>query len=189
MTKQEKMLQKGFRYLNRFLVLMYRLGMAPLINCFPSLFGQIMILSHTGRKSGRKYQSGLNFYELDGSIYCTAGFGSGSDWYRNISANPTAEVWVNNNRHLCSVEEIENNLVNLPIMRQVLICSGFAAYAAGINPRKLSDDALFEAVAEYRLIRLKRVEARTGNGGPGDLAWINALLLLMMLPALFRKKK
>jgi len=189
MNEQEKMLQKGFRYLNRFMVLMYRLGMAPLINCFPTLLGQIMILNHTGRKSGKKYQSGLNFYEQDGNIYCAAGFGSGSDWYRNITANPTVEVWVNNHWHSCTVEEIENNKDNLHLMRQVLICSGFAAYAAGINPRKLSDDALFDAVSTYRLMRLKRVEARTGNGGPGDLAWINALLVMMLLPALFRKKK
>lgn len=189
MNTQEKTMQKAFRVLNRFMVMMYRLGMAPLLNCFPPILGQIMILNHTGRKSGRKYQSGLNFFEQDGSIYCAAGFGSGSDWYRNITVNPHVEVWVNNNWHLCTVEEIENNMENLPIMRQVLICSGFAAYAEGIDPRKLSDEALFDAVSSYRLIKLKRVEPRTGNGGPGDLAWIFALLLLVLLPVIFRKKK
>ena len=189
MNKQEKVLQRSFRYLNRCMVLMYRLGMAPLVNCFPPLFGQIMILTHTGRKSGKKYQSGLNFAQMNGDIYCTAGFGSESDWYRNIIANPQVEVWINNHWHRCSVEEISNTIENIDIMRQVLVCSGFAAYAAGINPRKLSDEALFEITSSYRLLRLRRAEARTGPGGPGDLAWINTLLLMLILPVVFRKRK
>lgn len=189
MNKQEKVLIRSFRYLNRFMVLMYRLGMGPLINCFPQLFGQIMILTHTGRKSGKRYRSGLNYAQMKGDIYCIAGLGPESDWYQNIIANPQVEVWVNKDWHLCSVEEIPNNLENIDIMRRVLICSGFAAYVAGINPRKLSDQALFKITSKYCLLRLRRVEARTGTGGPGDLAWINALLLMLILPMLFRKRK
>ena len=58
-------------------------------------------------------------------------------------------------------------------MRQVLIASGFAApLFAGMNPKTIGEKELAEITAPYRLIRIQRTEARTGPGGPDDLAWL-----------------
>ena len=58
------------------------------------LSGQIMVLTHTGRKSGLRRRTPVNYALVDGEVYCTAGFGQISDWYRNILANPQVEVWL-----------------------------------------------------------------------------------------------
>jgi hypothetical protein len=49
----------------------------------------------------------------------------------------------------------------------------------------------FEAVtADYRLIRIRLTEARTGSGGPGELAWLWPLATMILLPlALLRRRK
>ena len=52
-------------------------------------------------------------------------------------------------------------------------------------------NAELEAVTvDYRLIHIRRTEARTGRGGPGDLAWVWPLATLILLPlVLFRRRK
>ncbi len=60
----------------------------------------------------------------------------------------------------------------LQMMRAALIGSGFAVYAAGIDPRRMSDADLARATPDYRVLRITRIEPRTGPGGPGDLAWV-----------------
>ena len=71
------------------MLLMWRFGLGTWLNVWPSVIGQIMVLTHTGRKSGLKRHTPVNYALVEGEIYCTAGYGRGSDWYRNIEANPT----------------------------------------------------------------------------------------------------
>lgn len=75
------------------MVLLWRLGLGKWINARPAVAGRIMVLNHTGRKSGLLRQTPLNYAIIDGEIYCTAGLGETTDWYRNILANPHVEVW------------------------------------------------------------------------------------------------
>lgn len=63
-----------------------------------------------------------------------------------------------------------------PLLRQVLIASGFATMLAGINPYTIDDRSLDLATSTYRLICIRRTAARTGSGGPSDLAWVWLLL-------------
>lgn len=47
----EEQLRQAFKYLNRVMVPLWRLGLGPLINIWPSVGGQIMVIMHIGRKS------------------------------------------------------------------------------------------------------------------------------------------
>ena len=70
-----------------------------------------------------------------------------------------------------------------------MIASGFAARLAGIDPLRMSDEELADASASYPLVHIRRTEARTGLGGPGDLAWVwpwTTVILLILL--LFRPR-
>jgi hypothetical protein len=77
-----------------------------------------------------------------------------------------------------------------PLLRQVLIDTGFAAGAVGIDPVGMTNAELEAVTVDYRLIHIRRTEARTGRGGPGDLAWVWPLATMMLLPlVLFRRRK
>jgi deazaflavin-dependent oxidoreductase (nitroreductase family) len=186
----EEQLRRGFKYFNRFMLLMWRLGLGRWINAWPAVGGRIMVVTHTGRKTGRRRRTPLNYTEANGDIYCTAGFGGNSDWYRNILADPLVEVWLPEGWWAGLAEEVLDDQVKLPLLRQVLIDSGFAARAAGLDPMAMSNAELEAATAKYRLIRIRRAAARTGRGGPGDLAWVWPLATFILLPmVLFRRKR
>ena len=182
----EKKLRQGFKYFNRFMLLMWRLGLGQWVNLWPEVGGQIMVLTHTGRKTGLQRRTPVNYALVGGELYCTAGFGHISDWYRNIVADPNVEVWLPDGWWAGLAEEITDPAGRLPLLREVLIGSGFAAYMAGINPRSMTDEALDAATTDYRLLRIRRTEARTGPGGPGDLAWLWPLSTLILMWLLFR---
>ena len=184
-------LRRAFYWLNRFMILMWRLGLGIWLNDARTS-GQIMVITHIGRKSGLRRQTPVNYALVDGELYCTAGFGRLSDWYRNIRAQPKVEVWLPHGRWMGEVSDITDSPNYVTLMRQVLIGSGFAALLAGINPRKMSDEELIAASRGYRLLHIRRTVAATGPGGPGDLAWIwpiTTSILLFMLWQPFRRMR
>lgn len=182
-------LRQAFKIFNRFMLLVWRLGLGSFANIWPSVGGQIMVIAHTGRKSGVLHRTPVNYALIDGDIFCVAGFGQISDWYRNVKANPAVEVWLPEGWWAGEAEEVADPAKRVPLIRQVLIASGFATYAAGINPHRLSDKALQDVTAEYRLLRIRRTAARTGPGAPADLAWLWPLATLILLPFALRRKR
>ena len=154
-----------FKRLNPFMLLMWRLGLGRWINAWPAVGGRIMVLGHTGRRSGLRRQTPVNYAQVNGDVYCTAGFGPGSDWYRNLLANPGVEVWLLDGRWEGRAEDVSECDEHLPRLRQVLIASGFAAYLAGINPHRISDEELAAASSGYRLIRIRRTGAEPVHMG------------------------
>lgn len=183
-----KKLQVGFRYFNRFMLLMWRLGLGPWINIWPKVIGRILVITHIGRKSGLKRQTPANYAIIDGDIYCMAGFGRISDWYLNIKADPNVEVWLPDGWWRGIAEEVTDPENRLCLLRQVLVASGFAAFAAGINPYRITDQELEAVTGEYRLLRIRRTAERTGQGGPGDRAWVWPLATMLLLPLVLRRR-
>ena len=184
----EEQLRQGFKYFNRFMMLLWRLGLGAWINAWPGVGGRIMVITHTGRKTGIKRHTPVNYTIADGEIYCTSGFGDVSDWYRNIMANPEVEVWLPNGWWAGAAEELADIKTRIPLLRQVLIDSGFAARAAGLDPVGMTNEELETATVDYRLIHIRRTEARTGPGGPGDLAWVWPLAAMILLPLVLLRR-
>lgn len=187
--KLEESLRQGFKYFNPFMILMWRLGLGKFINIWPAVIGQIMVITHTGRKSGAQRRTPLNYALIDGEIYCAAGYGPAADWFRNIRKDPNVEVWLPGGWWAGIAEDISDAPGRLPLMRSVLVASGFAARAAGINPITATDEELTHQTASYRLVRISRTEARTGQDGPGELAWVWPLATMILLPALLLCRK
>jgi deazaflavin-dependent oxidoreductase (nitroreductase family) len=180
----ERQLRQTFKRINPLMLLLWRLGLGRWVNCWPAVGGRILVLAHTGRRTGRRRLTPLNYAVVDGQLYVTAGFGAAADWYRNLQARPAIEAWLPEGWWAGTAEEVTDPAQRLPLMRQVLIGSGIVGPLFGLNPRTLDDEALARATAEYRVIRLRRTAARTGEGGPGDLAWVwvaaTAVLLLRL---------
>ena len=165
-----------FKTVNKLVLLQWRLGLGRMMNIWPQGFGAYLVIVHTGRKTGKRRLTPVNFAQVDGEIYCTAGFGRESHWYRNITANPTVEIWLPDGRWQAQAQDITGS-GQVAVLRQVLINSGFVAPLLGIHPHTMSDDDLLRVTADYRLIHLRRIQMVQGAGGPGDLRWVWLLAL------------
>ena len=111
-----------------------------------------MVIKHRGRKSGKEYLTPVNYAIVNGEIYCMAGFGSISDWYRNMLVYPRVELWLPEGKRIACAEEVSDSPNRLFLTRQIAIASGFAAPLLGINIKKLSDEQLDDISKEYRLV-------------------------------------
>lgn len=194
MSKQknnsEEKFRQGFKVFNHFMLLMWRLGWGPWVNYFPRVTGRIMVITHTGRKTGKQRRTPVNYAIVDGDLYCTAaGFGSGSDWYRNIMSNPQVEIWLPDGWWAGVVDEVADQQQRVTYIREILMNSGLAAPIAGVDPLKMTDSELGKSTTDYRVLRIRRTCARTGPGGPGDLVLIWPILALILLPFAFRRRR
>jgi hypothetical protein len=132
----------------------------------------------------------LNYAIVDGDVYCVAAFGNRSDWYRNILAQPAVEVWLAEGWWAGVAEDISDSPARLQLIREVLIGSGFAAYAAGLNPHTMTDEELAAESVKYRLVRIERRAERTGPGGPGELQWVWQIVVMILLGwVLWRRRR
>ena len=151
-SKQMNNLRRVFHAMNRFMVWMWKMGWGKAINFWPAVVGRIMVIKHRGRKSGTEYLTPVNYAIVDGEIYCTAGFGSISDWYRNLLVNPEIELWLPEGKRQARAEDISDSPKRMFLLRQVIIASGFAGLLFGLNPKKVNDEQLDAMSKEYRLV-------------------------------------
>ena len=67
-------------------VQLWRLGLGPMIG------HQMMLINHTGRKTGQTRRTMTELHVIDGHPYAPSGFGRRSQWYRNIEVDPRVTI-------------------------------------------------------------------------------------------------
>ena len=103
-SHSDELLRQMFKVGNRFMVLLFRLGLGGWGNRPET--SQVMVLVHKGRKSGLMRRTPVNYAIVDDQIYCTAAFGSRADWYRNVVADPRVQVWLPDGWYAGEAEEV-----------------------------------------------------------------------------------
>ena len=152
---QMNRLRRVFRAMNRLMVWMWRAGLGKIINSWPPVFGRIMVIRHKGRKSGKEYMTPVNYATVDGEIYCMAGFGPATDWYRNLLASPRTAVWLPDGwRQVHAVDESLSPR-RPELIRKITIASGMAGPLLGVDQRKLSDEQLLSLARDYRIVHFE----------------------------------
>ena len=81
---------------------LYALGLGPLVGRI------VLLLTTTGRKSGKKRVTPLQYEEIDGLYYLGAARGLQADWVRNVQANPLVEIRVGA-KHFQGCTEVVND--------------------------------------------------------------------------------
>jgi deazaflavin-dependent oxidoreductase (nitroreductase family) len=66
----------------------------------------VLLLVTTGRKSGLRRVTPLQYEELDGDYVVASARGTAADWYRNLAADPCVEVQVRGDRFPAYAEPI-----------------------------------------------------------------------------------
>jgi deazaflavin-dependent oxidoreductase (nitroreductase family) len=92
------------RYLWRLPILLYRFGLGGLLG------DRMLLLEHTGRKSGMKRQAVIEVVRHDqvsGAFIIASGFGEKSDWYQNLLKTPGAVIQVGRKRINVTASRLE----------------------------------------------------------------------------------
>ncbi len=182
-------LRAAFKRFNVFMLFLWRLGLGRWFDAWPKVGGRILVLVHTGRKSGIRRRTPVNYTLLGDDIIIVAGFGAAADWYRNIKQDPNVEVWLPEGWWEARAEDYDDPPNMIRTMRKLMYDTGFAAPLMGVDPNKLSDVELEKLVADYKLVRLRRTAACTGPGGPGDLAWFWPTATFVLAGMLWLRRK
>lgn len=82
--------------------LLYAIGLGPLIGRI------ILLLTTTGRKSGKKRVTPLQYEKIGAEYYLGAARGLKADWVRNIQADPQVEVRVGAKHFIGTAEVIDD---------------------------------------------------------------------------------
>lgn len=160
-----------FKRINVGMMLAWRLGLGRMINAMPGTTGRIMVIVTVGRRSGRIRRFPINYAREDGQVYCLAGFGSRTHWYRNVIEHPEVELWLPDGRWIGRAEPLSSEQ-HLPAVREVLIASGFASRVfEGIDAWTVTDAELRALADRFPLVRITMTERVRGRG-PADLAWL-----------------
>jgi deazaflavin-dependent oxidoreductase (nitroreductase family) len=152
---QMKKLRRFFHAMNHFMVFMWKMGLGRMINAWPAVGGRMMVIRHRGRKSGKEYLTPVNYAVVANEIYCTAGFGAWTDWYRNLSADPCVELWLPQGKREARAVDVSDSPQRVTLLRAITIASGLAGPLMGIDQRKLTDEQMAAIGKDYRLVRFE----------------------------------
>ena len=128
--RSELTMREAFKQFNRFMICLQTWS-APGNQHGPRAGGRIMVLLHTGRKSGRLYRTPVNYAEIDGWIDRTVGFGHVSDWYRNALAASEVELWLPDRRWRAMAEDVSEAPNRLSPLREGSLPAASLASAGG----------------------------------------------------------
>ncbi len=81
---------------------LYAIGLGPIVGKI------ILLLTTTGRRSGKKRITPMQYEQIGSDYYVGAARGLKADWVRNLQANPNIEVRVGR-AHFSGIAEVVNN--------------------------------------------------------------------------------
>ena len=139
---------KNIQRIHRFL---YAVGLGPIVGKI------ILLLTTTGRKSGQKRITPLQYEEIDGNYFLGSARGTKSDWYRNIEADGRVEVRVKNRRFRGVAETVTDpariaDFLETRLQRHPFMMGLLMQKAHGLPKRPRREQLLELAVSEALVI-------------------------------------
>jgi deazaflavin-dependent oxidoreductase (nitroreductase family) len=171
-----------------FMVPMFRLGFGPFVG--NSISGYIMVLKTVGRRTGKVRYAPVNYAIHKGNVYCMAGGGRFSDWYRNMITAREVEAILPAGSVFGAVGEVSDLEERRVVLRKILQNAGFAGFFTGFNPFTVKDEELMRKTDEMPLLRIHPVGIGNGAFDPGGLAWfwttVSIILIILIIFAMNR---
>ena len=144
------------KYIQRLHRVLYAIGLGPIVGRI------ILLLTTTGRKTGLKRVTPLQYEEIDGKYYLGAARGLKADWVRNIQANPQVEVCVKSLAFQGQAEVVTDpcrmaDFVEVRLQRHPLII-GMIMQKAHNLPRQPSREQLEKLAEKEALVIITPVQ-------------------------------
>ena len=137
--------------------------------------GYQLLLTTTGRKSGLRRDTPLEYLVADGAAWVMAGYGPKTQWYRNLQADPRVEVLLPGGRAFAgTAEEVVDPAVRERMIVALCRACGLPGVMIGANPWTAPADEILRLVAWVPLIRITPTSGPlvAGPDDPGGLGWI-----------------
>lgn len=148
-------------------IVLWRLGLGPLVG------RSFMVLTVTGRSSGRPRHTTVIPHVVGGQTYVWCPWGGRSQWYRNVMANPVVTVQSYRGTQVVRAVRIEDDdeavevvaelrRSDLPFLRLYLDAEGIADTPEAI-------------VRNKQRLHIRRLDPATEEGPPAleaDLVWL-----------------
>lgn len=188
-------LQRGFLFANRWV-------MGPALR---SPFGRfvgnpvtahLLLLRTRGRRTGRVREAPLGYVIRDGFVYCVAGYGVATPWYRNLLDNPTVEVVLPGRTIRGIAEPVTDDAEWVRSYRALIASFGLVGRLVDGDPRRLDDATLLATHRSLPVIRIRSLEppgpVRAGPWDPGGRGWLvgwTATATLVSLVPWWRRRR
>lgn len=146
---------------------LWRLGLAPIIG------HHMILISHTGRKTGQVRRTMTEYYRLDGRKYAPCAFGEQAQWYRNIVADPLVTIQTAAGAESVIAHRVSDDWELLALIDAVRRRSRLILdlYLESLDIQNDNEDILAKKELIY-WIRFDETEQETPPPMEADLVWL-----------------
>ena len=163
-------LHGAFLRVNRMFVPALDAGLSPLFS--NPATGYLMVLRTRGRRSGLPREAPLGYVIREGAIYCCAGFGEATAWYRNLLADPAVEVVLPGRTVTGVASPVVDPAEWVRAYRALIGSLGIVGRLTVGEIGTLDDDALLAAHGAIPVIRITAEDLAAGPMDPGGRFWL-----------------
>jgi deazaflavin-dependent oxidoreductase (nitroreductase family) len=187
MTRLLDPLHRAFLCLNTLFAPMLERGFGALFS--NPLTGYLMVLRTRGRRTGLIRAAPLGYVVLDGNIYCCAGFGESTAWYRNVLADPNVEVVLPGRTLRGTAVPVSEPGEWGRAYRALIASLGLVGRLTVGDVRGLGDAELLAAHGGVPLLRITPSALVPGPLDPGGRAWLVPVVASALLAVLLAMRR
>jgi deazaflavin-dependent oxidoreductase (nitroreductase family) len=168
-------LQRGFLVVNRWVA-------GPMLRSPFGRFagnpfnGYLLILRTRGRRTGLTREAPLGYVLLDGFVYCVAGYGVATPWYRNLLDSPTVEVVLPGRTIQGIAGPVADDAEWLRAYRALITSFGLVGRLVDGDPHRVDDATLLATHRSLPVVRIRALEPPGpivgGTWDPGGRGWL-----------------
>jgi len=162
----------------------WRLGFGPLLGRY------LMVITHTGRKTGVSRRTAVEYHTMNGMKYIPCAFGVKAQWYRNILANPRVTIQTDDGTENMVAVRVNDDNELIYIIETILsknpTMMNWYLNSLGIKP---TQKEILDHKKELIFLRFDPTSDPTPRGLEVDLAWIWPLILAFTILRRPKRKK
>lgn len=160
-------------------ILLYRLGLGK-------LFGKyILILSTTGRKSGKVHRTPVEYFLDEDRIFVMSGFDDAPDWYRNLQKDPHVTLNISNDALYMHARKPETPSEWEGVIK-FLKTSPVSILNKTDMLKQLEDPDVQEEIRQWPFLTFDHTEEACPEPLEPDLTWAWPLILLFSARAIIQ---
>ena len=176
------LLTRWLRPLQRALNVANRASVAPLLRARlgwllgTPVSGYLMLLRTRGRRTGLLREAPLGYVIRDGAVWCVAGYGETTPWYRNLLDDPSVEVILPTRRLHGLATPVDDPAAWSAAFRDLIRSFAIVGLAVIGDVSGLSDEQLRGRYAALPVVRIAPAPGerplRPGPFDPGGWSWL-----------------